>query len=252
VHGFGEHSGRYEHVFAALNARGYSCLGIDYRGFGNAKGRRAFISSFDDYLDDVAWGLSVLRGHTDQTPFLLGHSQGGLIAAMFAMARAPQLRGLILSSPALRFAVHVPLWKRALGHLMSSFWPTFTLPAEINARDLTRNEAARRQLRDDPLAVRVATARWWTESVRAQRRLLEGLRSIQTPTLLQVAGEDRVVDARVTRYFFERLETKSKRWIEYPFVFHEVYQETVDGQAPAVEDLGDWIDDVLREQLTQD
>ena len=36
IHGFGEHVGRYDHVFAALNARGYSCLGVDQRGFGRS------------------------------------------------------------------------------------------------------------------------------------------------------------------------------------------------------------------------
>ena len=242
VHGYGEHSGRYEHVFAALNARGYSCLGFDCRGFGQSGGRRAYVRSFDDYLDDVQWGLDQLATHTDQRPFLLGHSQGGLVAAQFVVARSPELRGLVLSSPALRFALRVPRWKRALAHVLSKLWPTFTLPSEVDSRDLSHDEAAREALRDDPLIVRVGTARWYTECLRAQQRVLAGAGAVQIPTLLQVAGEDRVVDAAVTRRFFEQLGAADRTWIDYPDLYHEVYQEPASDRSRALRDLGDWLD----------
>ena len=244
VHGYGEHSGRYEHVFAALNARGYSCLGIDYRGFGQAEGRRAFVRSFDDYLDDVQWGLDQLRTHTDRRPFLLGHSQGGLICAHFAIERSPDLQGLVLSSPALRFAVHVPAWKRGLAKLTSAIWPSMTLPSEIDPRDLTHDEAALSQLRQDPLVVRVATARWYTESLRAQKRTLARAGDLSTPCLFQVAGADRVVVASVTRDFFENAGAEDKTWIDYPGVYHEVYQETAAVRAHALDDLCCWLDEL--------
>ncbi|MFN3242475.1 MAG: lysophospholipase [Planctomycetota bacterium] len=242
VHGYGEHSGRYEHVFAALNQRGHSCLGIDYRGFGQAEGRRAHVRSFDQYLDDVQWGLDELRARSDRRPFLLGHSQGGLICAHFAIQRAPDLQGLVLSSPALRFAVHVPTWKRVLAQLTSAIWPSMTLPSEIDPRDLTHDEAALRRLDEDPLIVRVATARWYTESLRAQRCTMARADALRTPCLFQVAGADRVVVASVTRTFFEQVAAADKTWIDYPRVFHEVYQETADVRARALADLCDWLD----------
>lgn len=242
VHGYGEHSGRYEHVFAALNDVGCSCLGLDYRGFGRAEGRRAYVRSFADYLDDVAWGLSAMREHTQLPPILLGHSQGGLIAAMYAIKGRSPLRGLVLSSPALRFTVAAPLWKRALAHALSSVWPTFTLPTELDARDLSHDEDKLRQLREDELAVRVATARWYTESLRAQKQVLASAEALRTPTLIQVAGDDRVVDAAMTRAFYERLGADDKTWIDYPGAYHEVYQETREARAAALNDLCRWVD----------
>ena len=251
VHGYGEHSGRYEHVFAALNACGRSCLGIDYRGFGQASGRRSYVRSFDEYLDDVQWGLDELRRHTDRAPVLLGHSQGGLIAALFAIERAPTLAGLVLSSPALRFALRVPAWKRALAHLLSAAWPTFALPSKVDARDLTQDEGLREALREDPLIVRVGTARWYTESLRAQRRARAGAARVVTPTLLQVAGSDRVVDASVTRAFCERLGATDVSWVEYPALFHEVYQEAAAGRGEALADLCRWLDGARGDDLTR-
>ena len=38
VHGLGEHSGRYEHVGAALEAAGFRATAIDLRGFGASGG----------------------------------------------------------------------------------------------------------------------------------------------------------------------------------------------------------------------
>ncbi len=250
VHGYGEHSGRYQHVFDALNARGYACLGIDYRGFGRAAGRRAFVRSFDDYLDDVQWGLDTLRDRAPGAPFLLGHSQGGLICARFAIARAHPLRGLVLSSPALRFAVTVPGWKRAASRVLAKVWPSFTLPSKVDARDLTHDEALREALREDPLIVRVGTARWYTESLRAQRRALDGAARVVTPTLLQVAGSDRIVDASVTRAFCGRLGAKDVSWVEYPALFHEVYQEAAAGRGEALADLCRWLDGARGDDLT--
>ena len=244
VHGFGEHIGRYGHVFDALNARGYSCLGVDQRGFGRSEGRRACVRAFDDYLDDVAWGLSELRARSTRLPVLLGHSQGGLVAALYAIERRPELRGLVLSSPALRFLVRVPWWKRTLAQLTSIVWPTLALPADLDAKDLTHDPDALQRMRDDQLAVRVATARWWTESLRAQRRALAGAPVVTTPTLLQVAGSDRIVDAATTRAFFEQLGAARKDWVGYPELFHEVYQEAPDGRARALEDLCGWLDAV--------
>jgi len=251
VHGYGEHSGRYEHVFAALQRRSYSCLGIDCRGFGQSGGRRAFVRCFDEYLDDVQWGLDELRRHTDRAPVLLGHSQGGLIAALFAIERAPTLAGLVLSSPALRFALRVPAWKRALAHLLSAAWPTFALPSKVDARDLTHDEALREALREDPLVVRVGTARWYTESLRAQRRALDGAARVVTPTLLQVAGSDRIVDASVTRAFCGRLGAKDVSWVEYPALCHEVYQEAAAGRGEALADLCRWLDGARGDDLTR-
>ena len=100
VHGYGEHSGRYEHVFTALNARGFSCLGIDYRGFGQAKGRRAFIA-----YARMQSGLQDLEGfshlwilfwchHARGTPLQVRPPRDQQKRGVFA-TRAPQRPNLI-------------------------------------------------------------------------------------------------------------------------------------------------------------
>ena len=241
VHGFGEHSGRYEHVFSALNDAGWSCLGLDYRGFGRAAGRRAFVRRFDEYLDDVAWGLDECRRRAGAAPVLLAHSQGGLVAAALVIERRPELTGLALSSPALGFAVAVPRWKRWLGQLASTVWPTLALPTGIDPLELTREQHALAALREDPLVQHRATARWYTESLAAQRRVLAGADRVALPPLLLVAGADRVVDRGATRAFFERCAAADKTWCEYADARHEVLQELPAVRAQALADLIAWL-----------
>ena len=53
VHGIGEHSGRYANVGAALAQVDIDVMAFDNRGFGQSGGRRAFVTSFDQFVDDV-------------------------------------------------------------------------------------------------------------------------------------------------------------------------------------------------------
>src|SRR5690242_21905280 len=54
VHGLGEHSGRYRHVAAWFNARGYDVVSYDQRGHGLSPGPRGALSRDDDLLSDLA------------------------------------------------------------------------------------------------------------------------------------------------------------------------------------------------------
>ncbi|MEO7116192.1 MAG: alpha/beta fold hydrolase, partial [Caldimonas sp.] len=48
VHGLGEHAGRYGHVAAALNGRGWGVVGYDHRGHGRSPGDRGRLAAGDD------------------------------------------------------------------------------------------------------------------------------------------------------------------------------------------------------------
>ena len=90
IHGFNEHSGRYARLAADLNNQGYAVYSIDLRGHGKSEGPRAWIASFDEFLDDVQILLDrVAQQQPGKPVFLFGHSMGGLIVAWLAITRAP-------------------------------------------------------------------------------------------------------------------------------------------------------------------
>src|SRR6266508_3748396 len=97
VHGFAEHSGRYEHVGQALAARGYAVEALDLRGHGHSTGDRAFVRSYSRFLADLRRFLArVNRRHPGTPLFLLGHSMGGTIVALFAIHDQPAVQGIVL------------------------------------------------------------------------------------------------------------------------------------------------------------
>lgn len=81
VHGFGEHSNRYEHVAERLVAEGHVTYALDHRGHGRSDGTRAVIDRLADAVSDIDQ-LVVLAGdaHPGLPVFMLGHSMGGLLA----------------------------------------------------------------------------------------------------------------------------------------------------------------------------
>ena len=46
----------------------------------------------------------------------------------------------------------------------------------------------------------------------------------------------------MTRRFFEQLGAADRTWIDYPDLYHEVYQELARDRSRALQDLGDWLD----------
>src|SRR5450432_4197794 len=84
LHGYAEHSGRYEGLarhFAPLGIAVYAC---DLRGHGRSPGKRGHIRRFSDYLGDTdAFLTYVERQEAGRRPCLLGPSLGGLIAAPY-------------------------------------------------------------------------------------------------------------------------------------------------------------------------
>lgn len=229
IHGFGEHIGRYGHVFQALNEAGASVLGLDVRGHGQSEGRRAFLHHFEEYLDDVETALSLARARADGLPlFLLGHSQGGLVVAAYAVERCGarcDLAGIVLSSPGIRFKVQVPAWKDALGRAMSKAWPTLAIPSGLDPAVLSHEAAVVDAYKADPLVATKATARWYTESLDAQQQVLQGATQVRLPTLVLQAGDDQIVDPVATRRFFEALGAEDKEYKEYPGLYHEIFNE---------------------------
>ena len=53
IHGFGEHSGRYNNVVESLVPEGIGIYALDHRGHGRSKGLQGHVDSFHDYVIDV-------------------------------------------------------------------------------------------------------------------------------------------------------------------------------------------------------
>jgi len=226
VHGLGEHSGRYQNLTDYFVPRGYAVYAFDLRGHGQSEGRRGHVNRFGDYFTDVRAFLELVRSAAPHQPtFLLGHSLGGLIVLGYALHHPEGLKGVISSGAALRLTMTVPGWKLTLGRLASRLLPTLAQPNGLDPGLLSHDSSVVEAYQTDPLVHDRVTARWSTEFFAAQTVILENAPKLSLPCLILHGGDDQICAPHGSRLFFERAGVADKHHIEYPGLYHEIFNE---------------------------
>ncbi|MSP61136.1 MAG: alpha/beta hydrolase [Myxococcales bacterium] len=241
VHGYGEHIARYDHVGRALAKAGFVVRGCDLRGHGRSGGARGFIRRFDDYLADV--DALVDRAKGDPRPlWLLGHSNGGLIALHWALRHRDRLAGLVLSSPFFKLKLDVPKIKILAGRVFSTLWPGLRLPAGLQGSDVSRDPEIARLYDSDPLNNKSATARWFTETVGAQEEALARAAELDLPCLVLHGSGDKIADHARSEELFQRLASVDKTLRIEPGQYHELFNEIEPDRSRTVDGLVRWLE----------
>ncbi len=222
LHGFGEHSQRYDELARAFADRGIEVFAIDFRGHGQSNGTRAHIERFEEYFDDVRTALAKF---SNEPVLLFGHSMGGAISAAMIWKEPQRFRAAILSSPFLGLALKVNPIKTAAGRLLSAVWPSFGLPAGVKGDQLTHDPERAKAYETDPLLVATARARWFTEMEKMQKSLLTHAAEITLPIYVQHGDADVVADFSATQHFFSHLSSADKTFVPYPGLRHELVNE---------------------------
>jgi alpha-beta hydrolase superfamily lysophospholipase len=240
VHGYAEHSGRYAHVGEALAARGYAVHALDLRGHGRSEGDRAFVRSFDEYLDDVRSFLARVRGRAGGRPvFLLGHSMGGTIVTLELAVDHPPLAGALLSAGVLTSSGQ-PRIVRAIIGLLGRLLPRLPL-VKLNAARVSRDAEVVRRYEEDPLVyhgrVRAGLA---AAMGRAVRRIERDAHSIALPILIMHGTEDLLASPDGSRAVFDAISSHDKTLTMYEGLHHEILNEPEQDQVIA--DIAAWMD----------
>lgn len=228
LHGLAEHAGRYAALADRLNSAGIELVAIDLRGHGHAPGKRVRVKRFDDYLLDTQALLD--EAATVGAPlFLMGHSMGGAIAALYAVERLEAsgrpLSGLILSSPALAPGRDVPRWMLKLSQVISRLWPTF--PAmKIDAALLSRLQPVVNANRNDPLVHHGAIpARTGAELLLAMARIERGRAALRVPLLVYHGTADKLTEPEGSREFGQHAGSPDKTLTMHEDSYHETMND---------------------------
>jgi len=236
VHGYAEHSARYQRVVDLWTGRGLAVARLDLRGHGRSEGPRGHVATFSDYVSDVTGLLDALREEEGwkggDRPVVFGHSLGGLIASHSALVLGDAIAGLALTSPFLGTARAVPPAQLALGKVLGRFVPTLRQPSGLKGSDCTHDAEIARRYDEDPLGFRHVTIGWFLAVGAAQRELLSRAPELRTPLFCIAAGDDRLVSLEATRRFFALAGSTEKELDVRDGLFHEVLNE-LDWQAHA-------------------
>jgi lysophospholipase len=241
VHGFGAHCGIYRHVATALLARGIAVTQFDCRGHGRSQGRRGHVDRFDDYHDDLSLVVRRARERTPGVPWaLMGHSLGGAIVLDHVLRQQsqPQADRLVAVAPWLELKMKVSMPKRAAADFFSRLKPTLTTGNGIKAEDVSRSPEVVANFFRDPLVHHVATAGWFASVLRTQAALRTMAGQLAVPTLLLVAGRDRIVSTEAALAFAQAAGS-AVEVRRYQDLYHEIFLEPEREQV--LSDVANWL-----------
>ncbi len=240
VHGLGDHSGLYPTLVQFFTARGIAVYAYDVRGNGRSPGQRAYVERWDEYLDDLARFVELVRKEEPGIPlFVLGNSLGGLTVLDYALREpADGIKGVIAASPPLgRLGVPAPLM--ALGRVLSHLWPRFSIRTGMDLTGLARDPAVAETVLADPLFHRKGTARLSTEVTAAIARVQAGASRFPLPLLVLHGSADRMVPPDGSRDFVARVGFHDRELREYDGAYHVLFADL--GHERVLADVEQWI-----------
>ncbi len=247
LHGIQSHSGWYEYSSRRLAESGYDVRFLDRRGSGMNECQRGHAPHYSRLMNDVAQFLAFVRHHGDQhapgAPVILqAVSWGGKLAAAVAAARPELVDALALLYPGIHGKIRVRWHERILLRLAKSLGMTHKrVPIPLDEPALFTDAPAWRQfIFDDPLMLHEATVGFLNASIDLDRAARLSVADIQCPTLLMLAGRDRIVDNDKTRQYFGRIAARRRVLYEYADAAHTLDFEP--DRERIFDDLLEWLE----------
>jgi len=227
VDGRTEYADKYAELLYDLKDLPWSFYIYDHRGQGRS-GRllndpqKGHVDSFSNYVNDLKRFIKTIVKRNTQSPlFILAHSMGGTIAALYGMENPGILNGMIFCSPMLRINTMPFPGKiaRLLAQGMTALGDgdlyVFGGRPYDPARDFAGNDlthsAARFKLNKKILEqfpenqLGSPTFQWLTESFKGMAEARENAGKLKTPVLIIQGDADTVVGRKAEKNFCSQL-----------------------------------------------
>lgn len=211
---------------------------VDLRGRGRSEGDRFYVDSFAEYVDDVEIVLARARGRFPDLPtFLLGHSAGGVVACLVALAHGAELAGLISES----FAYELPAPQFTLTIIkgLSHVAPHAPI-LRLKNTDFSRDLAMAAAMDADPL-IRGETQPSETLAalMRADDRLRRDVAQLSLPVLILHGTADKAAKPAGSAEFHDIIASRDKTLKLYQGAFHDLLGDVMKNDV--LLGIRDWI-----------
>jgi alpha-beta hydrolase superfamily lysophospholipase len=240
LHGITSHGGWYDQSAEFLAASGFEVAFLDRRGSGLNGDSLADVDNWRTWIDDVA-------AFIDPTlpTILCGISWGGKLATSIARTYPGLLAGVALICPGIYSPfMPGPVKKLILASRAPARFQQRRFKVPLQRSELfTTSLKWREFIATDPLSLRTITWRFAQEDRKLTRFAQESATFLHMPTLLVLAGQDRIVDNPRTRAYFARIPSSHKTLIEYGNAAHTLEFES--DPSRYFNDLAKWIDQTV-------
>ncbi|KAL4106927.1 hypothetical protein PRIC1_004964 [Phytophthora ramorum] len=248
LHGIGEHSLRFAHVYQHLCLNGYGVIAYDMLGHGQSEcekpGLRAHGSEFHFFVDDTnqfvttaklaVYSQMLPEGAADPPLVIMGISFGALVALNVILSGEHQFSGCVVASPAI--AVEYTTTLRVMEMLSKPLvwlFPTARLVAGVNFEGLTRDPEFLKDYMADPLNVTENLTTLMAVQVSLGMKHLQSSEQIENvsstfckvPLLVLQGTEDKVTSVKIVEDFMGRAANKDKELKLFPGLFHCLWNE---------------------------
>lgn len=241
VHGFAEHMGRYNYVVDKLVSNNYGVYRFDLRGHGKSKSPLGHLDKFNDFVSDTDQMIDLISSENTAVPiFIIGHSMGGLITALYGIEHPEKLKGQIFSGAALNT---LPSSKGLNGYLIkmgASILPNIKIKNPIN-EDLCTVKQVYQDYINDPLILKKASFKFYYEFlVTGIEKLQKDIGLYNLPCLLTHGESDNISPTKNSMDFYNGISSKDKDYKIYKGLYHEILNELEKDQV--LEDMIQWLD----------
>jgi len=240
IHGYDEHSGRYQYFAEHCTKLGYAVHALDHWGHGKSDGVNGFVPAFSVYHDGVVALLAGLPdAHRALPRFLVGHSLGGLISATYLLENQSQFRAAVLSGPAIKAAEEPSAFLKFVSGILSKIAPKLGVIA-LEAEGVSRDPKVVADYLADPLVSgSKISARLGHEMMGQMDHIQAEASKITLPMLMLHGEEDSLAAADGSRFLNDKISSADKKIKIYPKLFHEIFNEPE--KDAVLTDMTDWI-----------
>lgn len=222
-----EHGGRVAHIVEELGLDDFAFYAWDARGHGRSPGERGHSPSFAHSARDLDCFVRHIRetgGFAMDQVVIVAQSVGAVLASTWVHDYAPDIRALVLASPAFEVKLYVPFAKEGIA-LWQKLKGTFFVNSYVKARFLTHDPERIASFESDPLITRPIASNILLELYEAADRVVTDARAITVPTQLLISGSDFVVRHAPQHRFFENLGSTIKERHVLPGFYHDTLGE---------------------------
>lgn len=224
VHGFGEHSSRYEHMADFYCKHHIQVLTFDLRGHGRSAGSRGHIPTQTTFWDDLNEYQKHVKDSLSNKPvFLYGHSMGGMIAITYVLKYKPVFTGVIVTSPLIDTAKPLSDATLKLARLMNKIAPKFAMDSGLDRSGLSRDQRIVDAYNADPFVFGKATTRLGVFLADSKTYILEHASEFNLPLLTMAGSADRIVSTQeIDKFMQANPKATYKVWNGF---YHELHNE---------------------------
>lgn len=240
-HGFAEHLGRYDYVAKRLLDAGYNVLRYDLRGHGQSYGQKGYIDSYANFIEDAKAMVDLMTVHNPGLEtFMLGHSMGGLVTAMYGLEYPDTLAGQIFSGAAYGKLPAASGYKAKLLSTLAMTSPKLQMKNVVED-DICSVPEVVNDYKNDPLVLKKASFNFYNEFLNeASDFVLEYMYEYDLPCLILHGEDDAIVPVELSYEFYEQIASTDKELITYPGLYHEILNE--DEKDEIMTTIIEWLD----------